>query len=130
MLADFNELHVFYKGRNAPVIGVNMVEDYQMRTSQTIATCKYSPRPHIIVKRTLWERIGYAQKEYILFHELGHCVLNRPHIETTMGDTPVSLMYPEYFSISNYEQHRPAYLKELFTQDNKLLRRSLMSIGW
>ncbi|MDF9796205.1 hypothetical protein OKW21_001468 [Catalinimonas alkaloidigena] len=48
--------------------------------------CAYSrftnPRK-ITIDKTFWDHFSDAYKEFIVFHELGHCVLNRSHLETS-----------------------------------------------
>lgn len=58
----------------------------------------------------------------LIFHELGHCALNRDHNseveyysgEHIRGDVPVSLMYPYNFYSSSYEELQDYYFNELF----------------
>ena len=45
----------------------------------------YHPR-RITLDQTFWEQSSDAMKEYIVFHELGHCVLNRPHTEDSFSN--------------------------------------------
>lgn len=58
-------------------------------------------------------------KEELIFHELGHCILNRGHTkeriyEDTPGGRPKSIMYPYVFGHwGEYEHFRLEYIKEL-----------------
>lgn len=65
-----------------------------------------------------WEMADDTAREMILFHELGHCVLNRPHHagEVQLGGRrlPASLMTAKMFSRKFYEMNRDYYLQELF----------------
>lgn len=55
----------------------------------------------------------WAQRVNLIFHELGHCDLNRDHIETKLSSGwPTSLMYPmNYGFISTMQSY---YFAELF----------------
>lgn len=60
-------------------------------------------------------------REQLIFHELGHCILDRGHVSARRvwidGETraPVSIMYPYVFSdIYHYEIHHDEYVNELF----------------
>lgn len=33
----------------------------------------------VIINERNWDRMDILEKEYVVFHELGHCVLNRSH---------------------------------------------------
>jgi hypothetical protein len=56
-----------------------------------------------------------ADREELIFHEMGHCVLGRAHksIKTAEG-IPASIMHPYRISNSVYKEYRDQYLNELF----------------
>ena len=72
----------------------------------------------ITVARSLY-RPGIVQNEIMIFHELGHCELLRPH-DTRMGQTqsgqiiPYSIMYPVILYEDIYTAYNYHYIKELF----------------
>ncbi len=72
----------------------------------------------IAVDPVYWKLATELEKEYVMYHELGHCVLNRPH--TTASDPNnicLSIMEPGTGELctSNYnETTRAALLDELF----------------
>lgn len=63
----------------------------------------------------------------LIFHELGHCVLNRGHIKDKMKanmygydySVPVSIMYPYNFFSDFYKPLEDYYMEELFTSNRK-----------
>lgn len=61
-----------------------------------------------------------AEKEELLFHELGHCVLGRDHVTRTAfavdrnQTIPVSIMYPYHLGQRKYSGNYDYYMKELF----------------
>ena len=52
-----------------------------------------------------------------MFHELGHCILNRGHYEEKVGGVPVSLMFPSLIP-HYYLFYKEKYRTELFTKTN------------
>lgn len=69
------------------------------------------------------------QSEMIIFHELGHCELNREHttdISVVAGNRqiPFSLMFPVIFQVSDYQRFREHYVIELFERGFILERAS------
>lgn len=85
----------------------------------------------VIIKETWWNSASQSLKESLLFHELGHCVLNREHDNEThdSGNTTYkgSLMNSVIVSSGQYNSHRSGYLTELFTLNKAPLFQSLDS---
>lgn len=54
-------------------------------------------------------QIEAADREELMFHELGHCILNRPHVNST-----ASIMYPSHLGGGGYLNNYANYLSELF----------------
>lgn len=86
----------------------------------------FNTTPLIELNTQLWGNYSDTEKEVLLFHELGHCILGRlspnmGHVNTINSDgMPVSIMY---YSITPYDNlaaqqyyviHRLDYLYELF----------------
>ena len=47
----------------------------------------------ITIDRESWDRMGPAQRRHLVFHELGHCLLNRDHDNTMLDkNKPKSIM--------------------------------------
>ena len=75
----------------------------------------------IIIERDWWDKYKNLEiyREELIFHELGHCVLDRWHTEDKIyidsyGGRPASVMYPKFFGYDGtYEVHRKEYIKEL-----------------
>ncbi len=76
-----------------------------------------------------------SRRRLLLFHELGHCILNRGHQDNTVGDfikgsgqdsyinkkLKISIMNTHLISINIYEKYREGYIKELFTSNPNTL---------
>lgn len=85
-----------------------------------VAYClTYTFQPnHIEIDKTAFKSYDYYGREEVVFHELGHCVLNRNHDDseiTIRGEKiPTSIMYPHVFgSASFYKENLTYYYKEL-----------------
>lgn len=71
----------------------------------------------IVIDTEYWNKAGAYGKEFIVFHELGHCVLNREHLDTKNNNgTCASIMHSgETDCLNAYGQvSRSTYLDELF----------------
>ena len=113
-LLDFYGVEPFY-----PVEGiiVEFIDKYttKIKTGRVIATCEMVDRI-ITISKYDWDRWSELEKENVLFHELGHCALNRGHTVQKFDDgTPYSLMYFQKMSEYVYESNRDHYREELIT---------------
>lgn len=70
----------------------------------------------IVFDISYWNRISnwvsYNYTTSLVFHELGHCDLDRDHIETAERGVPKSIMHPMNFGFSSFEYR--FYVDELF----------------
>lgn len=73
----------------------------------------YLSKPH-------WDSYDSQQREMLIFHELGHCVLNLEHDRSLDSDgVPNDLMYPVNFDSLYYFRYRKFYLDHLFKKVSK-----------
>ena len=80
-----------------------------------VGYCRFGMVPEIVVSREYWDRSDYLSREELMFHELGHCVLDRDHNDSKFEDgCPKSFMYKYVISRSCIEAHREEYLAEMF----------------
>lgn len=86
-----------------------------------VGYCSYGRRRspnHIEIDDTFWRRASSVAREYIVFHELGHCYLYREHLEDCFANrTWVSLMRSGTLTTcrDNYNSAtRGYYIDELF----------------
>lgn len=68
-------------------------------------------------------QVDDLQNQELVWHELGHCILDRPHrgdigvIPDGLGHThEMSIMYPVIFGALQYQTHMPYYNNELYTE--------------
>lgn len=74
-----------------------------------------------------WNESSDLAKEELIFHELGHCVLNRDHDSTLVKTDdyeykiPNSIMYPYAFGYADfYNRYHQHYMDELIDAGKKL----------
>lgn len=79
-------------------------------------TRRENERNMVTVDRSYWRTISPLDKEFLVFHELGHCALNRDHLEEEKPDGwCLSIMGSGIRCQTNYNQQtRESYLDELF----------------
>tara|TARA_Y100000385_G_C13090016_1_gene638257 strand:+ start:1547 stop:2020 length:474 start_codon:yes stop_codon:yes gene_type:complete len=70
----------------------------------------------VIIDPLLWQRASESKREQVIFHELGHCYLQRGHDDSKDGNgVCMSIMHSSTDICSlNYAQNRDYYLDELF----------------
>jgi len=64
-----------------------------------------------------WNTVSETQKELLVHHELGHCVLHRAHQTNRLPTNAyASIMYPMLLTNETYLGNASYYLQELFTE--------------
>jgi len=97
------------------------IEGYieSIEEDNVLGQCQYnstSPR-RVIIDQAFWNSATTLQKEFVIFHELGHCYLSRSHDdEKNNNGTCKSMMQSGTTNCRfNYTQNsRATYLDELF----------------
>ncbi len=92
--------------------------------------CSYNYRnPHLItIDESFWNRSSDLFKEFIIFHELGHCYLGRGHLEDSFNNGICkSLMRSGTgFCVDYYRRDtRDYYINELFFPEDEFLELPL-----
>ena len=72
----------------------------------------------VIIDLDYWANASFFEKEFIIFHELGHCFLDRDHLDASVNGSCVSIMHssPQVCPFTLTEDNREEYLDELFSQ--------------
>lgn len=114
------ELQAVLHGRNLRITDLTIQLENEM-PGDAIGLC-YSgtnaASPKIVLAKWYWNMASKMEKEVLLFHELGHCVLHLEHNnETNIEGMPESIMHYSVFDASYYEANRESYLKQLFGAD-------------
>jgi hypothetical protein len=71
----------------------------------------------VLVDLGFWKTASTMQREMVVFHELGHCVLNRAHLDDARTDGSCFSMMQSGLGLckmSYTDKTRSAYLDELF----------------
>ncbi len=95
-----------------------------LEVPEALAVCRVSldtgERSIEVVKSSFvaLEKEDRQQAEYIVFHELGHCELGRPHTSQKLKQdltAPFSIMFPTFpRPFATYLRYKTHYLGELF----------------
>lgn len=84
-------------------------------------TCQYGRHiHHVTIDRNFWNRSSSLIREMVVFHELGHCVLDRGH-EESQNDNGVCLSIMNSgttsCAVAYNQNNRDFYINELFSED-------------
>jgi hypothetical protein len=84
--------------------------------STTIGLCETGGLRRVTFDPDFWNSVSETQRELLAHHELGHCVLYRPHRPATLSSGAyASIMYPIIMSSATYTSNYDYYQEELFT---------------
>ena len=71
--------------------------------------------PVVNINWAYWKNSTDLERELLMFHELGHCVLKVPHHAGQMPDgTPTSIMHPNKTNANAYSKYYNQYVIQLF----------------
>lgn len=105
-------------------VDINMNMRFAPQDGSVVAVCiSYSNGSNRIeVDPEKWQNYDEDTKEEVIFHELGHCFLDRPHREDVVDygwrTVPMSIMYPFVMPASTYRQYHSEYMHELVNPDH------------
>jgi len=71
----------------------------------------------VSIDPVFWQVASESRKEFVIFHELGHCYLQRSHLDTKdeFGNCISMMSSSAAVCNVNYEKNRDVYLDELFS---------------
>lgn len=70
---------------------------------------------YVKIDRKYWTTLSEYQRLNLIFHELGHCVLNRPHTPKDLVTIcPSSFMFDTIMDTTCLRNNFESYLKEMF----------------
>lgn len=102
-------------------VNVNIGMIFKNQQNNIVGTCYYFKNKkfnYIEIDNNYWNSVEDSFREELIFHELGHCILDRGHDEelissnSYLGKIPKSIMYPFVFGYE-YERYENYYLEEL-----------------
>lgn len=100
-----------------PIQITNLVARFGSTTylgEDVIGYCQLSYPPLVVIDLEFWEGAELMERENLMFHELGHCVLNKDHNDELTNGFPSSIMNSCLMDSRMYELNRDFYLFELF----------------
>jgi hypothetical protein len=116
------EVEAAKRGVTIDLVALQVSGDVRLiSASQVIGECIHTEKePNtVVVDVVYWNSANELEKEFLIFHELGHCALNRDHIDDSdMNGDCVSMMTSGTGTchINYTEATREALLDELFMQ--------------
>lgn len=112
-----------FRGRNIDFSLIN-VEGYLSNTLEASISgqCQHDPNhpDRVLINLTFWNHADDMEKEFLVFHELGHCYLQRAHLDTKDSRGICMSIMHSGASVcrNNYNNMtRSNYLDELFNQN-------------
>ena len=81
----------------------------------------FGTTPTVMLDAAYWNTTAEPGREALIFHELGHCLLDQEHrngkrsFDDDPDPVPVSIMNSTVLESEVYTKHREDYLNELFT---------------
>jgi hypothetical protein len=106
---------------NIVITIVNSIEPSKANKEfYAIGQCQISNEhaPTIILLKEYWEEANYNEKESLLYHELGHCVLMLDHDASKNEDgRPLSIMYPSQLFEYWYDSYRQEYIQDFIDKE-------------
>ena len=85
-----------------------------------VGTCDvYEAVPTIKVDRAAWNEMPEGNREELVFHELGHCLLKRGHCDVLADGKRLSIMSSRIEDAGEYNKRREEYVDELFEPDTR-----------
>ena len=124
---DFKPLTVKFEQETGIVVTVPVI--YDDLDKDTVGLCEVFEDGYKLIRINTfhWERMTDGGREETMYHELGHCQLNRDHSELLTRprgfgySIPNSIMYPYVFGdASFYWMFREHYVQELIFPDKRL----------
>lgn len=113
------------RGVNIDFEDTGLLIEYSDRIVAGASGYCYLGKHHIVIDKSEWTALTDTQKEYLIFHELGHCELDRRHKnnqfdnllwKSLMRGDPL-LGNQQYYPVPYYGFRKTYYRDELFNQN-------------
>jgi hypothetical protein len=134
LVSYLNEFQKQAKLHHTSVDSSHLVMRFSEMSDSMLAYCSQSTNgPTVVVKGSWWNDVGNSDRESVVFHELGHCLLHLTHDNSTenaydyFGSSlykqgfPSSVMNKYHFSAYTYQLNRETYIDRLFNEKNNTL---------
>lgn len=109
-------------GRDISLDGLDIKLSNTLDRPQNVGECHMQSK-RVILRLDYWLYANEYLRELLVFHELGHCLLNRKHnneLDAAIG-MPSSVMNFSLFNEYYYYANREQYLVELFGTNFKMV---------
>jgi hypothetical protein len=110
------------EGYNVNITDLTISSVATISTDNVVAECagmgQDQVTPAITVSQYYWTQLDVYYREELIFHEMGHCVLNRVHRPDQNNNLSLSIMDPYIFGDSEYTANYYQYMHELFYQQD------------
>jgi hypothetical protein len=93
--------------RGVEVILADVYIEYHVLDAKTLADCRGGSDKIIRVDPVKWETLTEAQREVLMYHEFGHCLLDKDH-------TPYTIMQSTLLNADYYVGNKESLLDQLF----------------
>lgn len=115
--------------------------DHTLSGSNVLGVCTWGGLnpPRITINPTYWQAWAangrVSEMQQLIYHELGHCILNRMHDDRTVNTVDngtaiaISLMNSYHLTPTVYERNYEYYLNELYDQSIAVLTVNLYYNG-
>lgn len=104
-----NSFHTEAKKRGIEILRENLIIKFGEPNAGFLATSYNGEQRLIVFSKSKWELNPLWAKEYFVFHELGHSLLKRGHIDG------FSIMNENAESLANFLDSRDKLIDELFS---------------
>jgi hypothetical protein len=91
-----------------------------------LGICYYDD-DEVKINREAWNKMSVEKKDALIAHELGHCILERDHENSTdsLSGKKLSIMNSFIISDSDFKTRYDYYMRELFRPEDKNFLASL-----
>ena len=109
-----NDLIMEFGSTEGRVLGYCQKQEkfnFKFLYTETVST------PVVVINPTVWKNMAHdeAGRRELIYHELGHCILNKDHDTTRSAyGRPESIMYPYHMGGSWFATWENNYLDQLF----------------
>lgn len=114
----FRDMYYVHTQREAPAIEVNFLFGTIIsHNNDVVGFCDTLGETLIAIDFEAWQSLSGLEREQLVFHELGHCVLGRPDTDEIKDNLPSSIMHLNMIDEQVYSKNRAEYLEELFSNE-------------
>ena len=93
----------------------NTIDQDDTKAIVILGTCttRANTTPHITIDTNLWANLTDTRRKLLMYHELGHCVLFRKHVE----GYGTSIMNPMLIGSAIFSSKENFFINELFNEN-------------